>query len=188
MILSDGDIKQAIEDKKLVIRPFDKSCLQPSSLDLHLMSEVMVFDNHKVAVMDVKKKVDVTRKVKINGGGFVLHPGEFILGSTVESFKLPADLAGKLEGKSSLARLGLVVHATAGYVDPGFGGQLTFEISNVSRLPIRLYADMKVAQICFVKMSSPAQIPYGDKKLGSKYAGQKGPVASRMYLNYGKEK
>jgi len=184
MILSDRDIKKKIRAGRLVIEPFDDDCVQPSSYDLKLESRVRVFDNHKAGEIDVKKRQDVSRRVEINGDGFVLHPGEFILGSTVESFKIPADLAGKLEGKSSLARLGLVIHATAGYVDPGFEGQLTFEISNISRLPIRLYGGMKVAQICFVMMSSPAQVPYGSKKLGSKYFGQKGPTASKVYLNF----
>jgi dCTP deaminase len=184
MILSDGDIKKAIRSGKLKIEPFDESCIQPSSYDLKLASQVRVFDNHKAGEIDVRNRQDISRIVKINGGGFVLHPGEFILGSTVESFSVPNDLAGKLEGKSSLARLGLVIHATAGYVDPGFRGQLTFEMSNISRLPIRMYGEMKVAQICFVMMSSPAEVPYGDKRLGSKYFGQKGPTASKIYLNF----
>lgn len=184
MILSDGDIKQVISSGKLGIDPFDEECVQPSSVDLHLLDEVLVFDSHKAAVVDVRSKVNVTRKVRIEESGFVLHPSEFILGSTFESFKIPASLAAKLEGKSSLGRLGLVIHATAGFVDPGFEGQLTFEISNVSRLPILLYPKMKIAQICFIKMSSPAQLPYGSKGLGSKYSGQKGPTASKVYLNY----
>ncbi|MBU3935229.1 dCTP deaminase [Patescibacteria group bacterium] len=186
MILSDGDIKKAIREKRLVIEPFDETCVQPSSYDLKLASQVRVFDNHKAGEIDVRNKQDISRVVKINGEGFVLHPGEFILGSTVESFAIPRDLAGKLEGKSSLARLGLVIHATAGYVDPGFKGQLTFEMSNISRSPIRLYGEMKVAQICFIMMSSPAEVPYGDKRLGSKYFGQKGPTASKIYLNFDK--
>lgn len=180
MILSDRDIKKAIREKKLGIEPFDEGCVQPSSYDLKLESQVRMFDNHKAGEIDVRKRQDVSRRVKVGKEGFVLHPGEFILGSTVESFRIPANLAAKLEGKSSLARLGLVIHATAGYVDPGFEGQLTFEMSNISRLPIRLYGGMKVAQICFVMMSSPAEILYGDKKLGSKYFGQKGPTASKV--------
>ncbi len=186
--MSDRDIKRAVSEGKLVIEPFDKSCVQPSSLDLHLMDKVLVFDNHRIAVIDVRDRADVTRQVKIGDEGFVLHPGEFILGSTMEYFEIPSDLVGKLEGKSSLGRLGLLVHATAGFVDPGFKGQLTFEISNISRIPIRLYGQMKIAQINFSKMTSPAQVVYGDKKLGSKYAGQKGPVASRMYLNFKNKK
>jgi len=184
MILSDRDIKKAIKVDGLVINPFDESCVQPSSYDLKLADKVRVFDNYKAREIDVRNKQDVSRVVEIEDGGFVLHPGEFILGSTVESFAIPRDLAGKLEGKSSLARLGLVIHATAGYVDPGFRGELTFEMSNLSRLPIRLYAKMKVAQICFVKMSSPVKIPYGDKRLGSKYFGQRGPTASKIYLDF----
>jgi len=189
MILSDRDIKKAVRDKKLVIEPFDEGGVQPSSYDLKLEGRVLVFDNHKAGEIDVRQRQDVSREVRVGKEGFVLHPGEFILGSTMESFKIPVDLAAKLEGKSSLARLGLVIHATAGYVDPGFEGQLTFEMSNISRLPIRLYGGMKVAQICFVMMSSPAQTPYGSKKLRSKYFGQKGPTASKVYLNFsGEEK
>ncbi len=186
MILSDRDVKKAVKAGRLMIDPFDETCVQPSSYDLKFSEKVRVFDNHKAGEIDVRDRQDVSRVVKIEKEGFVLHPGEFILGSTVESFSFPRDLAGKLEGKSSLARLGLVIHATAGYVDPGFKGQLTFEMSNISRLPIRLYAEMKVAQICFVKMSSPVEIPYGDKRLGSKYFEQKGPTASKIYLDFRK--
>ncbi|MFA4826720.1 MAG: dCTP deaminase [Candidatus Shapirobacteria bacterium] len=186
MILSDRDLKQAVQSKKLVIEPYDSECLQPSSYDLHLYPEVLVFDNFAAAEIDVRKKVDVSRRIKIKDEGFVLHPGEFILGSTTEWFSVPHDLAGKLEGKSSLGRLGLLVHATAGFVDAGFQGQLTFEIANISRIPIRIYADMKVAQICFYQMSSPVEVPYGSKKLKSKYFGQKGPTESKEYLNFNK--
>jgi len=184
MILSDRDIRKAVETEKIVISPFDSNCVQPSSYDLHLQDEVLVFDNFAAAEIDVREKVDVSRRIKIKEDGFVLHPGEFILGSTLESFKIPTDLAGKLEGKSSLGRLGLLVHATAGFVDAGFEGQLTFEIANISRIPIRLYAGMKIAQICFMEMSSPVEAPYGSKKLGSKYFGQKGPTPSMGYLNF----
>lgn len=184
MILSDRDLKKIIKEKKLIISPFNENCIQPSSIDLHLVKEVLVFDNYAVSEIDVREKIDVTRKVLIEESGFVLHPGEFILGSTTEYFELPLDLAGKLEGKSSLGRLGLLVHATAGFVDPGFKGNLTFEIANISRIPIRLYADMKIAQICFLQMSSEVETGYGDKKLGSKYSGQKGPTASMGYLNF----
>lgn len=184
MILSDRDLKQAIKSKKLVIEPFDKKCVQPSSIDLHLHKDVLVFDNYQAAEIDVRKKVDVTRKVEIPETGFVLHPGEFILGSTTEYLELPGDLAGKLEGKSSLGRLGLIVHATAGFIDPGWKGELTYEITNVSRLPIRIYANMKVSQICFFQMSSEVENLYGSEKLGSKYSGQKGPTASMGYKNF----
>ncbi len=185
MILSDGDILKAIKKRQLLIKPFILFRLQPSSYDLCLYPEVLVFDNHKLSVIDIKKKVEVTRTVKIDAqNGFILHPGEFILGSTAETFKIPGDLAAKLEGKSSLGRIGLIIHATAGYVDPGFQGQLTFEISNISKLPIKLYPGMKIAQICFFKMSSSVLIPYGSEKLGSKYGGQKGPTASKIHLDF----
>ncbi len=187
MILSDRDIKKAIEEKKVIIDPFEVSCVQPSSYDLHLQNKVLVFDNYAASVIDVREKQDVSRLVKIGDEGFVIHPGEFILGSTTENFRIPNDLAGKLEGKSSLGRLGLIVHATAGFVDPGFEGQLTFEITNISRLPIRLYGNMKIAQICFLKMSSEVENPYGSSKLKSKYKGQQGPTASMGYLNYQRE-
>ena len=186
MILSDRDIIKAIKSQHLVIDPFEDECVQPSSYDLHLAREVLVFDSHKTAVVDVKEKTEVTRLVQLDEEGFVLHPQEFILGSTEEFFKIPADLAAKLEGKSSLGRLGLVIHATAGYVDPGFEGQLTFEISNISRLPIKIYPRMKIAQICFFQMTSPARVPYGSRKLGSKYKGQRGPTPSKVYLNFQK--
>jgi dCTP deaminase len=185
MILSDQDIIKAVKDGWIVIDPFDSACVQPSSYDLHLTGELLVFDNHRVGVVDVRKRAEVSHLVTIDEKeGFVLHPGEFILGSTVECFKIPSDLAAKLEGKSSLGRLGLIIHATAGFVDPGFEGQLTFEISNISRLPIRIYPGMKIAQICFFRMTSPAKTPYGSKKLGSKYKGQKGPTGSRIYLDF----
>lgn len=184
MILSDRDLKKEIKSGNLVIKPFDAYCVQPSSYDLHLYPEVLVFDNFAASEIDVREKVDVSRRIKIKEEGFVLHPGEFILGSTTEWFSVPHYLAGKLEGKSSLGRLGLLVHATAGFVDAGFEGQLTFEIANISRIPIRMYAEMKIAQICFYQMSSPVEVPYGSKKLGSKYFGQKGPTASKGYLNF----
>lgn len=184
MILSDRDIKKLIKEKKLIITPFDEKCVQPSSVDLHLAKEVLVFDNYAAAEIDVREKIDVTRKVTIGEKGFVLHPGEFILGSTTEYLEIPTDLAGKLEGKSSLGRLGLIVHATAGFVDPGWKGELTYEITNISRLPIRIYADMKISQICFFQMSSEVENPYGSAKIKSKYSGQKGPTASKGYLNF----
>ncbi|MGB9910999.1 MAG: dCTP deaminase [Microgenomates group bacterium] len=186
MILSDKDILKYLKKGRIKIEPFDKSCLQPSTVDLHLADEVRVFDNWEVGVIDVYKKQDVSRVVKIKKEGFILHPGEFILGSTKEKITLGDEVAGKLEGRSSLGRLGLVIHATAGYVDPGFSGWLTFEISNISRLPIKIYPDLRIAQICFFKMSSPVLNPYGSKNLGSKYQGQKGPTASRVWLDFQK--
>ncbi len=185
MILSDQDIVQAVQGRGLVIKPFDRRSVQPSSYDVHLADKLLIFDNHFHGEVDIRKKITASHLLKIDEQrGFVIHPHEFILGSTVETFRIPADLAAKLEGKSSLGRLGLIIHATAGYVDPGFEGQLTFEMSNISRVPIRIYPRIKVAQICFFHMSSPAQILYGDKRLGSKYGGQKGPTASRIYLDF----
>lgn len=186
MILSDKDILLRIKKGEIKIRPFDKNCVQPSTVDLHLASEVRVFDNWQTGVIDVKEKVDVSRAVKISKDGFIIHPGEFLLGATVEEISLPDDVAAKLEGRSSIGRLGLVIHATAGYVDPGFSGWLTFELSNLSRLPIRIYPGMKIAQICFSQMSSPVLHPYGSKGLGSKYQGQRGPTASRSWMDFKK--
>lgn len=186
MILADKDILQRIKKGEIKIEPFDKNAVQPSTVDLHLHHEIRVFDNWETGVVDVKKKIDVSRLVKISERGFIIHPGEFLLGSTVEKITLPRDIAGKLEGRSSLGRLGLVIHATAGYVDPGFSGWLTFELSNLSRLPIRIYPGMKIAQICFFQMTSPVLRPYGSRGLGSKYQGQKGPTSSRVWMDFKK--
>jgi dCTP deaminase len=187
MILSDKHILERIKKGEIVIEPFDKSCVQPSTVDLHLDPKMRVFDNWKITVVDPRIKVDVSRKVEIPKEGFIIHPGEFLLGSTAEKITLPDDIAAKLEGKSSLGRLGLVIHATAGYIDPGFSGWITFEFSNLSRTPIRVYAGMKVAQICFFQMSSAVLHPYGSKRLGSKYQGQKGPTASRAWMDFEKK-
>lgn len=185
MILSDQDIAKAVKEGRIGIEPFDPNCLQPSSYDLHLGERILVFDNHRVGVVDVREDIEVSRLVRIDErDGLIIHPGEFVLGSTLESFRIPSNLAAKIEGRSSLGRLGLIVHATAGFVDPGFEGELTFEISNISRLPIRIYPKMRIAQICFFKMSSPARTPYGSRKLGSKYKGQKGPTRSKIHLDF----
>ena len=184
MIISDKDIEERIKKEEIVIEPFKKENLQPSSLDLELSGEVRVFDNWQKGEVDVRKKEDISRVIKIQKGGFVLHPGEFILGSTKEKVTLPLDVAAKLEGRSSLGRLGLIVHATAGYVDPGFCGWLTFEIANISKLPIRMYAGMRIAQIVFYQMTSKVNNPYGCEKLKSKYQGQKGPTASKHWIDF----
>jgi len=184
MILSDRDILSQIEKKRILIDPFLKKNVQPSTVDLRLDDEVRVFDNWRLGIVDVKKKSDPSRKIKIDKSGIIVHPGEFILGSTVEKITLPDDIAAKLEGRSSFGRLGLIIHATAGYVDPGFSGWLTFEISNISRLPIRIYAGINIAQISFYQMTSPAINSYGSKNLGSKYQGQKGPTASRYWKDF----
>lgn len=187
MILSDKHILERIKKGEIIIEPFDETCVQPSTIDLHLSDEVRVFDNWEIGVVDTRVKSDASRLVKVSPEGFIIHPNEFLLGSTVEKITLPDDIAAKLEGRSSLGRLGLVIHATAGYVDPGFYGWLTFEISNLSRLPIKIYPKMKMAQICFFQMSSPVLKPYGSKNLGSKYQGQKGPTASRVWMDFVKK-
>ncbi len=180
MVLSDRDIKAWLK-KGLVIKPFEEINIQPSTYDLKLGGEVRVFDNYKAGFIDVREKIDTTRIVKLNGDGFVIHPGDFVLGATKEYFEIPGGLCAKLEGRSSLGRLGLVIHATAGYIDPGFKGWITFEIGNLSRLPIKIYKEMRIAQICFLEMSSVPDRLYGNSLMGNKYQGQKGPTASRFW-------
>lgn len=186
MILSDRDILQAIIDGRISIEPFDKSDVQPSSVDLHVDRYFRTFQNHRYPFIDVKKPMEgLTSMVEVaEEEAFILHPGEFVLGSTGEYVKLPDDLVARLEGKSSLGRLGLLIHSTAGYVDPGFEGHLTLELSNVANLPITIYPGMKIGQISFFRLSSPAENPYGSKQVGSKYQGQRGPTASRYFENF----
>jgi len=188
MILSDRDILSQIKKKKIKIRPFLKENLQPSSLDLQLSPQVRVFDNWQLGLVDIREKSDPSRLVKIPLSGFILHSGEFILGCTKEKISLPNDIAAKLEGRSSLGRLGLIIHATAGYIDPGFSGWLTFEMTNIAKLPIKIYQGAKIAQICFYQMSSSVLNPYGSKKLKSKYQGQRGPTASKAWEDYQNKK
>ena len=166
--------------------PGTPSCLQPSSVDLHLDREFRVFRNNRYAFIDVREpQPDLTELVSITDAEpFILHPGEFVLGQTLEWVELPDDLVGRLEGKSSLGRLGLLIHSTAGYVDPGWKGTLTLELSNVANLPIALYFGMKIGQISFFAMSSPVERPYGSKDLGSKYQGQSTPTASASYRDF----
>lgn len=186
MILSDATIRKEIENKNLIIDPFDEEFLQPSSYDVCLASQIRIFQNHKVSFIDVHKKQKITELVDIvQDGELMIHPRQFVLGNTLEHFSLPKFLAAKLEGRSSLGRLGLIIHATAGYVDPGFSGQLTFEISNISNLPIKLYAGMRIAQICFFRMTSDVLRPYG--KANNKYQGQMGPTASRIWEEFVKK-
>ncbi len=183
MLLSDKSIKEAITAGRIVIKPFFEDCVQPSSIDVHLDSRFLMFNKAQHAVIDVRQKQDqlmLMTEIK-DGEPFILHPGEFVLGSTLESLKLPNDVAGRIEGKSSLGRLGLLIHSTAGYVDPGWEGNLTLELSNVSPLPITLYYKMKIGQISFTQMTTPVDRPYGSKGLGSHYQGQKVPVASKFY-------
>ncbi|WP_296102681.1 dCTP deaminase [uncultured Corynebacterium sp.] len=186
MILSDRDIRSAIDSGHLGISPFDPTMVQPSSIDVRLDRYFRVFNNARYTHIDPKEEQeDLTSLVEVkDGDAFILHPGEFVLGSTLEEFALPADLAGRLEGKSSLGRLGLLTHSTAGFIDPGFNGYITFELSNASNLPIALYPEMKVGQLALFMMSSPAETPYGSGSLGSKYQGQRGPTASKAYMNF----
>ena len=188
MILSDRASRAASADGRIVIEPFDDSCVQPSSVDLHLDHRFLVFRNHTMGHIDVRQDLtDLTEQVEVIGDEpFILHPGEFVLGSTSERVALPDDLVARLEGKSSLGRLGLLIHSTAGYVDAGWDGQLTLELSNVASLPITLYAGMKIGQISFVQMTTAADNPYGSGVLGSKYRGQEGPRPSRYWENIGR--
>lgn len=186
MLLSDRDIRSAISDGDLGIEPFDADLVQPSSVDVRLDRYFRVFNNSRYTHIDPKREMeDLTTLVEVaDGENFVLHPGEFVLASTLEKFTLPANLAGRLEGKSSLGRLGLLTHSTAGFIDPGFTGYITLELSNVANLPITLWPEMKVGQLALFGMSSPAETPYGTGKLGSKYQGQRGPTPSKAYLNF----
>ncbi|QGU05681.1 dCTP deaminase [Corynebacterium comes] len=186
MLLSDRDIRAAIDSGELVIEPFEPDNIQPSSVDVRMDRFFRVFNNSKYTHIDPKLRQDeLTSLVEVEEGeSFVLHPGEFVLASTLEMFTLPDNLAGRLEGKSSLGRLGLLTHSTAGFIDPGFSGYITLELSNVANLPMTLWPGMKVGQLALFKMSSPAEVPYGSGKLGSKYQGQRGPTPSKAYLNF----
>ena len=186
MILSDRTIREQLAAGRIGIDPFDDSCVQPSSVDLRLDSLFRVFLNHTMPVIDVKQDLeDLTRLVEIEAGdAFILHPGEFVLGSTSERVTLPDDLVARIEGKSSLGRLGLLIHSTAGFIDSGFSGHITLELSNVANLPITLYPGMKIGQVSFLAMTTPADVPYGSSKVGSKYQGQRGPTPSRYWENF----
>jgi dCTP deaminase len=186
MILSDRTIREELDAGRIVIDPLDESSIQPSSVDLRLGRLFRVFLNHTMPVIDVKEDLeDLTRLVKIDDGeAFILHPGEFVLGSTHEKVSLPDDLVGRIEGKSSLGRLGLLIHSTAGFIDAGFSGHITLELSNVANLPITLYPGMKIGQVSFLRMTTPADVPYGSARVGSKYQGQRGPTPSRYWENF----
>jgi dCTP deaminase len=188
VILSDRDIRSAIEAGRIEIDPFTPDAIQPSSIDLHLDRRFRVFRNNRYPFIDVRiDQPDLTELVEIDPEQpFILHPGEFVLGSTLERVALPDDLVARLEGKSSLGRLGLLIHSTAGYVDPGWDGNLTLELSNVANLPITLYYGMKIGQISFQRMSSPVEVAYGDDRIGSKYRGQTDPTASRYHVDFDK--
>ena len=186
MVLSDRSIAEALASGQLVVEPIAEDALQPASIDIRLDRRFRVFRNHRDSYIDVRQPMeDLTELEEVaDDEPFVLHPGEFVLGSTVERVRLPNDLVARVEGKSSLGRLGLLVHATAGYVDPGWDGHLTMELSNVANLPVRLYYAMKIGQLSFLRLSTPADRPYGTPALRSKYQGQTGPTASRGYTDY----
>jgi dCTP deaminase len=190
VILSDRTIREEIKAGRVVIDPFDDDMVQPSSVDVRLDRYFRVFLNHTMPVIDLKKNLDeLTRLVEIDAEDpdrtFILHPGEFVLGSTLERVALPDDTVGRIDGKSSLGRLGLLIHSTAGFIDPGFDGHITLELSNVASLPITLYPGMKIGQISFLRMTTAADVPYGATQLGSKYQGQRGPTPSRYWENFG---
>jgi dCTP deaminase len=186
VLLSDRDIRKELAGGRVVLDPLDDAMVQPSSVDVRLDRFFRLFDNHKYAVIDpAQDQPDLTRLVEVEGNDpFVLHPGEFVLGSTYETVTLPDDVAARLEGKSSLGRLGLLTHSTAGFIDPGFSGHVTLELSNVATLPIQLWPGMKIGQLCFFRLSSPAEHPYGSDRYGSRYQGQRGPTASRSAQNF----
>lgn len=186
MILSDRTIREELAAGRIAIDPLGEDCIQPSSVDLHVDRYFRVFRNHTMRVIDVKEdQEELTELVEIaRDDVFILHPGEFVLGSTQERVALPDDLVARLEGKSSLGRLGLLIHSTAGFVDAGFDGHLTLELSNVANLPITLYPGMKIGQISFLRMTTPAEHPYGSSTTGSKYQHQRGPTPSRYFENF----
>ena len=186
MLLSDRDIKSEIDAGRVRIDPYDPGLVQPSSVDVRLDRFFRVFENHKYPHIDpAADQSDLTRMVEPDGdNAFILHPGEFVLGSTSEKISLPDDVVARIEGKSSLGRLGLLIHSTAGFIDAGFSGHITLELSNVANLPITLYPGMKIGQVSFLQMTTPADVPYGSSKVGSKYQGQRGPTASRYWENF----
>jgi dCTP deaminase len=186
MLLSDGDIRGEIDAGRVVLEPYDPAMVQPSSVDVRLDRFFRVFENHRYPHIDPSsEQPDLTRLVETSGSEpFVLHPGEFVLASTFEVVTLPDDVAARLEGKSSLGRLGLLTHSTAGFIDPGFSGHVTLELSNVATLPIMLWPGMKIGQLCFFRLSSPSEHPYGSARYGSRYQGQRGPTPSRSHQGF----
>jgi dCTP deaminase len=190
VLLSDRDILRRLDAGDIVLDPFDARLVQPASIDVRLDRYFRLFDNHRYPAIDpAEQQPDLTHLVEVGGDEpFVLHPGEFVLASTVEEVTLASDLAARVEGKSSLGRLGLLTHATAGFVDPGFSGHVTLELSNVATLPIKLWPGMKIGQLCFFQLSSSALHPYGDGSRGSHYQGQRGPTASRSWENFTRDR
>jgi len=190
VLLSDRDILAELAAERIRIEPYDEAMVQPSSIDFRLDRFFRVFENHRYPHIDpAADQSDLTREVEPEGDEpFILHPGEFVLGSTYEVCSLPDDIAARVEGKSSLGRLGLLTHATAGFVDPGFSGHVTLELANVATLPIKLYPGMKIGQLCFFRLTSAAEHPYGSAKYGSRYQGQRGPTPSRSFANFHRTK
>jgi dCTP deaminase len=188
VLLSDRDIRSEIEAGRVGVEPYEAKMIQPSSIDVRLDKFFRVFENHKYEVIDPSlEQPELTREIEVKGNEhFILHPGEFVLASTYEVVTLPDDIAGRLEGKSSLGRLGLLTHSTAGFIDPGFSGHITLELSNVANLPVKLFPGMKIGQLCLIKLSSSAEHPYGSALYGSRYQGQRGPTPSRSFLNFHK--
>ena len=186
MLLSDRDIRAEVDGGRVVLEPYEPAMVQPSSVDVRLDRFFRVFENHRYPHIDpAAEQPDLTRMVEVTSDeAFVLHPGEFVLASTFEVVTLPDDVAARLEGKSSLGRLGLLTHSTAGFIDPGFSGHVTLELSNVATLPIMLWPGMKIGQLCFFRLSSPAEHPYGSAKYGSRYQGQRGPTPSRSFKGF----
>ena len=186
VLLSDRDIRAEIDSGRVVLDPYEPGMIQPSSVDVRLDRFFRTFENHRYPHIDpAVEQPDLTREVEVAPDEtFVLHPGEFVLASTYEVITLPDDIAGRLEGKSSLGRLGLLTHSTAGFIDPGFSGHVTLELSNVATLPILLHPGMKVGQLCLFRLSSAAEHPYGSSVYGSRYQGQRGPTSSKSYLNF----
>ena len=186
MVLSDHTIKEELAKGRIVVEPLMEGSIQPASVDLRLDKTVLVFRNSRLPYIDVRQDVsDLTEPEEITDDQpFILHPGEFILASTLEHIEIPSDIVARLEGKSSLGRIGLLIHSTAGYVDPGWKGHLTLELSNVANLPIALYFGMPIGQLSFLRLTTPAENVYGSSALNSKYLGQTQPTASRMHRNF----
>ncbi len=190
MLLSDRDIRKEIESGRVGIEPFEADMVQPSSVDVRIDRYFRVFENHRYPHIDpAEEQAELTRLVEPDGADpFILHPGEFVLASTYEVVTLPDDVAARLEGKSSLGRLGLLTHSTAGFIDAGFSGHVTLELSNMATLPIKLWPGMKIGQLCFFRLSSPAEAPYGSGATGSRYQGQRGPTPSRSFQSFHRTK
>ncbi|MCO1338552.1 dCTP deaminase [Kocuria polaris] len=186
MLLSDRDIRSELDSGRIGLDPYEPSMIQPSSVDVRLDRFFRLFDNHKYAHIDpAADQPELTRLVEVDpDDAFILHPGEFVLGATYEQVSLPNDVAARLEGKSSLGRLGLLTHSTAGFIDPGFTGHVTLELSNMATLPIKLWPGSKIGQLCFFRLTSPAEHPYGSGAYGNRYQGQRGPTASRSFQNF----